>query len=299
MTALGAMRGTTAGLSEELGWPVEAFRDAFNDILAQDMVEQDVKACLIALPNFIKYNRPESPNVVKAWIGALDLLPECDMKQTVVQRAQRFIDEMDKGFQDAFRKTFLNGMANQEPEPEPEQDDPPQPPAKSGGVEMPGFDRFWSAWPTHMRKVAKAQCLRKWSSKGCELIADTVVAAVDAAKASDAWTKDKGEFIPAPLVWLNQNRWEAPTEAQAAAERPEPAAAPRASGAAVETAEETRARLDADEKRFRDQDPVERAAHAAAAREASERIRRERLDAARKVVEDAAAPAPAPEGETA
>jgi hypothetical protein len=69
--------------------------------------------------------------------------------------------------------------------------------------------------------VAKSQCLRKWSSKGCELIADTVVAAVESAKASDAWTKDKGAFIPAPLVWLNQDRWEAPTEAQAAAEVPE------------------------------------------------------------------------------
>jgi hypothetical protein len=29
MTALGAMRGTMAGLAAELGWPAEAFQEAF------------------------------------------------------------------------------------------------------------------------------------------------------------------------------------------------------------------------------------------------------------------------------
>jgi hypothetical protein len=296
MTALGAMRGTTSGLAEELGWPVEAFRDAFNDVLAQDMVEQDSKACLIALPNFIRYNRPESPNVVKAWVGALDLLPECDLKQAVVQRAKGFVGEMPKGFRDAFRESFDKGMPYQEQEQEPEQEESPLTPVKPGGVVLPGFDRFWTTWPTHGRKVAKAQCLRKWVSKGCELIAEAVVAAVEAAKASDAWTKEKGDFIPAPLVWLNQNRWEAPTEAQAAAERPEPNV-PRSSGASVETAEETRARLDADEARFRAQDPAVMAANAAAAREAAQRMREARLATARGLAEGIAMPAT--EGEAA
>jgi len=39
------------------------------------------------------------------------------------------------------------------------------------------------------------------------------------AKKSEAWTKDGGQFIPAPLTWLNQARWEAPTEAQIVAEQ--------------------------------------------------------------------------------
>jgi hypothetical protein len=84
---------------------------------------------------------------------------------------------------------------------------PPHPPA--GGA----FGVFWNDWPEHPRKAAKAQCLRKWHSAGCEPIADQVLAALAAAKQSEAWAKNGGEFIPAPLVWLNQARWEAPIKA--------------------------------------------------------------------------------------
>lgn len=85
---------------------------------------------------------------------------------------------------------------------------PPHPPASPGGA----FARFWESWPAHPRKVAREQCERKWASKGCEVIAEQVLAALEAAKASEAWAKEGGEFIPAPLVWLNQARWEAPVE---------------------------------------------------------------------------------------
>lgn len=84
------------------------------------------------------------------------------------------------------------------------------PPPPKGGA----FDRFWSEWPRHPRKAAKDQCRRKWLSKGCDAIADQVLCALSAAKASVMWSKQDGEFIPAPLTWLNQGRWEAPTEAE-------------------------------------------------------------------------------------
>ena len=43
------------------------------------------------------------------------------------------------------------------------------------------------------------------------------MAGLRAAKASEEWRKDGGQFVPAPLVWLNQRRWEAFTEVQAQA----------------------------------------------------------------------------------
>lgn len=91
---------------------------------------------------------------------------------------------------------------------------PPTPPLPQGGA----FEQFWQAWPKHKRKVAEDQCRRKWQSKGCDAVSEAVMSALEAAKASDDWRKDNREFIPAPLVWLNQARWEAPTEAQAAAD---------------------------------------------------------------------------------
>lgn len=72
-----------------------------------------------------------------------------------------------------------------------------------------GFDAFWAAWPNHPRKAAPGQCRKKWASKGCAEHAAKIVAHVEAMKASDQWTKDKGQFVPAPLVYLNQDRWEA------------------------------------------------------------------------------------------
>ena len=83
------------------------------------------------------------------------------------------------------------------------------PPPPDGGSDS-AFEAFWEAWPKHARKVAKAQCQAKWHSKGCEAIASHIVDSVNAAKRSTEWLKSNGEFIPAPLVWLNQARWEAP-----------------------------------------------------------------------------------------
>ena len=72
-----------------------------------------------------------------------------------------------------------------------------------------GFDEFWKAYPKTKRKAAKPQCMAKWATKGLDAIGARVVAALEAAKRSDEWRKDRGQFIPAPLVWLNQERWEA------------------------------------------------------------------------------------------
>jgi hypothetical protein len=121
MTALGAMRATLSGLAEELGWPAEAFREAFHEVISKGMAEHDPKACLVALPNFLKYNPPESPNVVKAWLGAVDLLPECALKTRVIAGARAFAEGLTKGFAEALPEVFAKAMPIQEQEQEQEQ----------------------------------------------------------------------------------------------------------------------------------------------------------------------------------
>lgn len=116
MTSLGAMRATPEGLAAELGWSAEAFREAFGEAFQQGMVEEDGKAHLIALPNFIRYNAPESPNVVKAWAGSVDLLPECGLKDHTLQRAKAFAEGMSEAFAEAFAKAMPNKKKEQEQE---------------------------------------------------------------------------------------------------------------------------------------------------------------------------------------
>ena len=114
MTALGAMRGTPAGLAAELDTDAEGFAEAFRDILAKGMAEYDGKTCLIALPKFLKYNLPESPNVVRAWVKVLDFLPECALKTVVVQRAVAFAKAMSKGFGEALPKDLLQSESREQ-----------------------------------------------------------------------------------------------------------------------------------------------------------------------------------------
>lgn len=71
--------------------------------------------------------------------------------------------------------------------------------------ELPGFLRFWKAWPSSQRKQSKAKCAALWRRKGLELKADAVVAHVEALAASDSW---RSGYDPMPLTYLNQERWD-------------------------------------------------------------------------------------------
>lgn len=106
MTQLGAMRASIAGLAEELGWEARRFGRAFDESKSAGMVEHDARACLIYLPNFIKYNRPESPNVVKAWVKASLLLPECALRERILATAKGFLEVLSEGFQQAFKEEW-------------------------------------------------------------------------------------------------------------------------------------------------------------------------------------------------
>jgi hypothetical protein len=81
---------------------------------------------------------------------------------------------------------------------------------------LPGFLRFWSVWPKHFRKEARGECLKAWNKAGAEAIADAIVAHVERKKHSQEWTKAGGEYIPAPLVYLNKRRWEGAEDGNAA-----------------------------------------------------------------------------------
>lgn len=71
-----------------------------------------------------------------------------------------------------------------------------------------GFEAFWSEWPAGGRKGGKPDCLKVWGKSKLEPKANTIIAHVRAMKASREWTKEGGEYIPAPVVYLRQQRWE-------------------------------------------------------------------------------------------
>lgn len=72
----------------------------------------------------------------------------------------------------------------------------------------PGFADFWKTWPNTDRKQARGKCLDAWKKAHGERDAAVILAHVESLKLSQSWTKNNGEFIPAPLVYLNKKSWE-------------------------------------------------------------------------------------------
>lgn len=220
MTMLGAMRTTVSGMAEELGWSADAFRQAFDQVLSKGMAEHDPTAHLLALPNFLRYNKPESPNVVKAWASAVDHLPECALKTRVVARSRAYTDGMTEGFRDAFRDAFpkavIRPIANQEQEQEQEQQKTLSVPLKREPVAAPsryaplaaGDELFEEFWKTYPKKVGKDDARKAFDKRNpTHALVDVMLVAIATAKVTEQWLRDKGQFIPNPATWLNHGRW--------------------------------------------------------------------------------------------
>jgi hypothetical protein len=67
-----------------------------------------------------------------------------------------------------------------------------------------GFLEFWDAWPSTDRKVGKKTCAEKWRKKGLSVKTKEIVSHVESMKATKQWLDG---FEPAPLTYLNQERW--------------------------------------------------------------------------------------------
>lgn len=68
------------------------------------------------------------------------------------------------------------------------------------------FNRFWDAYP---KKLSKGGAEKAWKKiKPSEQLLTQMLSAIAAAKTSDDWQKDGGQFIPYPASWLNSKRWE-------------------------------------------------------------------------------------------
>jgi hypothetical protein len=71
----------------------------------------------------------------------------------------------------------------------------------------PQFDSFWKAYPGP-RKVGKAKCLHHWRTHGFDALADQILLHVAAMAQTPQWLEANGKYIPAPLTYLNQRRFE-------------------------------------------------------------------------------------------
>ncbi len=127
-------RGEMA-LSEELGWSLKDFRRCFREIEEKEMAVADWKARVVLVSNALKYDPPQSPNVVKKWAKDFDEIPECELKVRYYEIVKGFLEGYPKAFLDAFNKffkkpsskSFQKTSPNPEPKPEPKPIKRPEP----------------------------------------------------------------------------------------------------------------------------------------------------------------------------
>jgi hypothetical protein len=85
----------------------------------------------------------------------------------------------------------------------------PETPGESGKPALlsnnGSFDIFWQNYP---KKVGKGEALKKWKKiKPSGVLLSKMLFTLAWQVKSDQWKKDKGQFIPNPATWLNQERW--------------------------------------------------------------------------------------------
>jgi hypothetical protein len=68
------------------------------------------------------------------------------------------------------------------------------------------FPKFWALYP---KKVCKAAAEKAWAKlRVTDDLFNLIAQGLAKQCASQAWTKDGGQFIPHPATWLNGKRWE-------------------------------------------------------------------------------------------
>jgi len=77
---------------------------------------------------------------------------------------------------------------------------------KHNRTEQNYFDQFWEIYP---KKIGKGAAKKAWGKlRMTEEFFGKIIAAVKKHKTCRQWRDNKGQFIPNPATWLNQERWE-------------------------------------------------------------------------------------------
>ena len=66
------------------------------------------------------------------------------------------------------------------------------------------FERFWAAYPRKIGRKGAAELFAKLP----ETLWPRLLEAVERQKGSEQWRREGGRYIPSPITWLSQERWD-------------------------------------------------------------------------------------------
>jgi hypothetical protein len=222
MTALGAMRAALPGLAGELGWTLKRFERAFVESVKAGMVNVDRAASYIEAPNFLRYNEPEGPNsITGAWLAALDLIPECELRRSLLERCRRYLDAKSEAYRSAIKAEVWRAFPSGNHGADASDMDPPYPSPDPCGIQeqeqeqeeedlardgtTPSFASLWSIYPTRNgRKERKADAEKEWHKLTPQ---DRAAAIADIADRLEHDRKWREGFFPEAHRYLRRRSW--------------------------------------------------------------------------------------------
>lgn len=188
-------------LAHETGLSIDAASAALDRLAAKDFCTYEPLAEWICVHRFaanqIGEELKEGDNRIKGVLNEIAKVPDGPCLQAFVSR---------------YAAPFHLGLSPSEAPSKPLRSQK-QNRTETETEALPGFDRFWSVWPKTFRKEAKSECRKAWVKAKAEADTERVVAHVERLKASPNWLKDNGQFVPAPLVYINQRRWDGAEDA--------------------------------------------------------------------------------------
>lgn len=141
--------------------------------------------------------QPNEYRINPEWLKGADF----SQLERVQTEAEKGADSDTKGANDDTKgcKAFAPAYNRQEPSLTIKE------PSKRARNSPQHFEAFWSAYPNTSRRVAKAKCAQLWKARKLDAIADEIISHVKAMSTTKQWLDG---YEPAPLTYLNQQRWE-------------------------------------------------------------------------------------------
>lgn len=206
-TIAGTFRVPDGYACEDLQWSAERVAEGFRDLSAKGFATRCEITKWVWVTKFLEWNPPENPNQKTAARKVVAGVPDsCGWKQAFMRVCGHLI-----GFEKPAEQEPLANPLPTVPQPVAVAvavaEEPPLPPEGAGRSSQPdpqGFPEFWAAWPAGDRKQDRKKCAAKWRRSNLSRETAVIVAHVEASKATRKW---RDGFDPAPLTYLNGERW--------------------------------------------------------------------------------------------
>jgi hypothetical protein len=124
-TPFGLFKASMAMLADEKRWTKTRYEKAFREGISKGFFKYDERHLVVLIPKFVKYNQPQSANVITAWKRLIDELPPSPLKHEWIQIVKGLLVGFHKAFTEAFSKACLIQDQYQEQYKETEEDAAP------------------------------------------------------------------------------------------------------------------------------------------------------------------------------